>query len=299
MLELQIFISSYNRPDLITKSIDSILNQEGVNFEIIVSDNSTDDKTEKIINSNYNNSVRYIKRTPSVDVISHLNLILNDVKSEYFMIFHDDDIMLSGMLKHLFSELKRDKDVVAVGCNANTIYHSGKIKHWFLKDEINNQTIHNGKEMALRYLSPNLIVPFPSYMYKASVAKSIKFDVSKGGKYCDVAFLVDVANKGKVVMIAAPLMNYYIHAGQDSFKNDFLAKIKLIQYFVKELKMSRMDSGLFSFRLTNIYNELKSVNDLTIKSFFSKRFLILYKYNFRSFIKLTLLSLKNNVRFLN
>lgn len=299
MVELQVFISSYNRPDLITKSIDSIISQSGVNFEVIISDNSTNDKTEEIINKKYKNTIKYIRRIPSVDVISHLNLILQDVQAKNFMIFHDDDIMLPGMLRSLITELNKDDDTVAVGCNANTIYHNGKINHWFLKDKINNQIIYNGKEMAIRYLSPNLIVPFPSYMYNSSVAKSINFDVSKGGKYCDVSFLVDIANRGKIVMIAEPLMNYYVHAGQDSFKNDFLAKIKLIQYFVKILKMSRRDSKLFSFRLTNIYNELKSVNNLTAKSFFTKRFFILYKYDFRSFLKLALLSLKNNLRFLN
>jgi glycosyltransferase involved in cell wall biosynthesis len=49
MPEIQIFIATYNRPTLVVNAINSVLNQDFDSFEVIVSDNSSNDETENLI----------------------------------------------------------------------------------------------------------------------------------------------------------------------------------------------------------------------------------------------------------
>jgi len=46
-----IIIPTYNRPHLIIRAIKSVLNQTYQNFEIVVIDDSPNDKTEKVVKS--------------------------------------------------------------------------------------------------------------------------------------------------------------------------------------------------------------------------------------------------------
>lgn len=289
MRELQVFISTYNRPDIICNTIDSILNQKGVEFEVIVSDNSTNNQTYELL-KNYRDRIKYIKRNVSVNAVEHWNLILGNVTSKYFIIFHDDDIMLDGMLSAIYEAFSNDDEVIAVGSNANTVKNNKIIDTWFLKNNEDVQIVSNGTQMARRYLGKNQIVPFPSYAYKKRVADELKFDPKKGGKYCDVAFLIDVANLGKVKFIAKPLMDYYVHSSQYSFVNEFNERIRLINYIKKCTSINKFNKELRLYRTKNIYEQIRD-SGVNFSTLFRNRSIILIKESdYRSFIKLYVLA---------
>src|SRR5659263_209879 len=102
MSVIQIFIATHNRPILVISAIQSALKQNFGSFEVIVSDNSTNEETGEVIKQFEDNRLIYKRRTPILSSSDHFNAILQDVTSDYFMIFHDDDIMYFNMLKYLF-----------------------------------------------------------------------------------------------------------------------------------------------------------------------------------------------------
>jgi hypothetical protein len=70
---------------------------------LIISDNSTNDETKAIFEKKYYNKARYIHRIPTSS--DHFNLILKEVDSEYFMMFHDDDVLLADMLQEFYENI--------------------------------------------------------------------------------------------------------------------------------------------------------------------------------------------------
>ena len=60
MDKIQVFILTHNRPTKIQFSIDSVLKQTYKNIELIISDNSTNEDTEKLLAKNYFNKFKYI-----------------------------------------------------------------------------------------------------------------------------------------------------------------------------------------------------------------------------------------------
>jgi glycosyltransferase involved in cell wall biosynthesis len=254
--KIQVFLATYNRPHLIEKVIDSILNQTFDSFELVVSDNSINDDTRVIIQNKYAEKVRYIQRVPSNP--DHFNLLLGEVASDYFMMFHDDDTMLPDMIKELYNIIKQNEKIVAVGANAYLSINGRPTKKMVFQCSGENMILDSRDAVIKQYLTRYGIVPFPSYLYRKIVSEFFRFDTSHGGKHCDAAFIMDIADKGSVVILNKPLMNYAIHKGQDSQNHLFLHRIKLINYITKTSSFSQKNMLIKEYRVYNLYSELKA-----------------------------------------
>jgi glycosyltransferase involved in cell wall biosynthesis len=253
---VQIFIATYNRPILVEKAIRSALAQDFDSFEVIVSDNSTTDETESMISMVYAHKLKYKRRKPSLLPIEHLNAILDDVTSQFFMIFHDDDLMYSNMVKELYHAIVSNKSLISVGANARIITPVIIPNRLMLKRKYGNQIISDRDRMAHQYLVKRGIVPLSSYLHREEVSKRLRFNQQNGGKHCDVAFIMDLASIGNVMMLQKPLMDYIVSSGQDSQTNNFLHRIKLINYITKTTSFTKNSSLIKRFRVVNLYYEI-------------------------------------------
>lgn len=250
--KIQVFIMTRNRPKTVVLAIQSVLSQSYPNIELIVSDNSSDDETLNILSS-YKGLLRYVKREPSFENgVDHLNTVIKEVSAKYFMIFHDDDEMLPVMVQSLYEKICESDKYVAVGSNAYAV-KGGKSKLMFApRDSI----IEKGEDLIDRYVNSK-VAPFPSYMYNSDNIKGVLFDAeSKGGKYADVSFLFDILSKGPIAYVGKPLMKYYFHPGQDSANYDFLKRMQLVNYLLRNITDK---ARLTKFRLYSIYRNI--VND--------------------------------------
>lgn len=252
--KIQIFLATYNRPHLIEKVIESILHQSFNSFELVVSDNSTNDETKVIIENKYLDQVKYIRRASTSN--DHFNLILKDVDSEYFMIFHDDDIMHFNMLETLFNKIDINKKIIAIGSNARVI-KNGKVKRDLFYNTLKTDIIIENRDQMVQAYFKTGIVPFPSYLYRNEVAQRLRFNFEHGGKHCDVAFIMDSLSLGSVIFCACPLMDYYIHPNQDSAHHVFIDRIKLINYISITTSFNRSHKLLKTQRMLNLYAEIK------------------------------------------
>lgn len=273
-VSLDVFIPTFNRPGLVEKCVKSVLSQSYSDFNIIVSDNSNNSSTEELFKHLKDTRLRYIKRKKNYTGIEHLNLILSEVESDFFVIFHDDDLMEQDMLKNLIEFLKNNEEIVAVGCNAG-------IKRWLFKNKFrnigNNIVVSTPEELIYLYFYQDKFVPFPSYLYRRVVSQKVRLNYETAGKYSDVVFLLDILDFGRIAFMSNALMFYYQHSGQDTAAHQFLDKIRLIKYIVGSYKLSRIDLPIKNLRLENIYMELKMQYSLgKCQYFLSKRRLKIY-----------------------
>jgi glycosyltransferase involved in cell wall biosynthesis len=280
MSKIEIIIATFNRPNLILRAIDSVLKQTFKDFELIISDNSTNNETKNVISKNNYYNLIYKKRDKFLTGIEHLNIILNEINSEYFIIFHDDDVMHPQMISRLFSTLEKYNEILAVGCNS-IINIKNRNQDKLFSNLKNDKIIERQHQLVEAYSINKSFVPFPSYLYKREVAKNLRLNINNGGKFCDLAFLCEILNFGKIYFIAKPLMTYYIHKNQDTAKHEFLDKIKLINYLKNSLIENK--NAINILRSENIYAELKfvvynKINYIIHPKRFIKQSSIIYKY---------------------
>ena len=252
MPSVQIFIATYNRPLLLEAAINSTLNQDFDSFEVIISDNSTNDETEKLISRFRDNRLKYIKRRPSLSSFTeHFNVIMQDVTAEYFMIFHDDDIMCENMVSTLINEIEKNKLAIAIGANA-FVYINKRLQKKLFRKKNQNQIVKDRNEMAENYLNSD-ILPLPSYLYKREVATTLIFDFNSGGKHADVSFLMNVSDLGHVINMDTPLMYYHFHNSQVSSDFDYPALNSLTNYIIKTTRFIKTDNEILKFRAMHLY----------------------------------------------
>jgi glycosyltransferase involved in cell wall biosynthesis len=276
---IQIFILTHNRPDKLVHSIDSVLKQEVVkcNYEIIVSDNSTNNETEKLIQERYGtvSQLRYRRRSPMTS-IDHFNTVLLEITADFFMLFHDDDTMFPKMVETLYNEMIKDDKLLATGSNAKLIQNEKVLRNFFNKSTDVN--IENVDELVTAYLD-YYHAPFPSYMYRKYVAENIRFDVKKGGKYCDVSFLLDISTNGAIKMLKEPLMRYFLHEGQDSASHICEQQEQLILYLAKVSSFTKDSTLIMKHRIINFYIKVSRLEKPISKSRWKKIHGIFFKYS--------------------
>lgn len=286
MKDLTVFVMTHNRGKMLIETINSVLNQSCNDFKFIVSDNSNNDETENILKSqNLIEKFEYRKRDIECSGLEHFNICLSEVDTKYFVLFHDDDIMLPEYVENMYNTISVGK-YVAVGCNAYK-FCNGKRKSLFLQGK-NDKKIYSSKELSENYCKYE-IAPFPSYIYNKEKIANLKFNNSCG-KYSDVIWLQNVSRKGEILWLAKPCMCYRIHAGQDSSVFDYKNQLKLVREFKKCGVSNKI---IQKYRCDLLYTAL---------SFKKKRFptKIFRKYSFchlypRTIIKNLLLNLKHFV----
>ncbi len=96
------------------------MNQQDVDFEIIVIDNASTDNTEKMMNDfRLNNLVKYIKNDKNIGMIPNWSRALyNYCNGEWVLILSDDDILIDDEYLLKAKELiEKDKEIVIVHAN--------------------------------------------------------------------------------------------------------------------------------------------------------------------------------------
>lgn len=250
--KLQIYIATYNRPEYVIECVNSALRQdESINMEIIVSDNSTNCETEDLMNQ-LNLNVRYIKRHQTLSPIDHLNTIIKEANGEYLTIFHDDDVLLPCYVRRTRGALEKLKNCVAAA--PNSLYINGKLaSSERVRKSESDEIIENQNHLVRQYIgvSSSNPPPFPGYMYRVSCLKNLFLDGAEGGKYSDLTFLIKIASQGEIYWISDPLMKYRIHPSNDTKKEEIEHRMRLSRFIYKSTDIKRKSSEDIEMRFLN------------------------------------------------
>ncbi len=111
-----IVIPTYNRSDLVQGAVRSVLGQTFDDFEVVVSDNCSEDDTREVIESFQDQRVRYV-RTPVHGVIADSwEFARSQARGQLIMMLSDDDAMMHDALAR-FAEEHRRYDAEFLFCN--------------------------------------------------------------------------------------------------------------------------------------------------------------------------------------
>ena len=114
MPKISVIISAYNHEKYVAKSIESILNQTFLDFELIVVDNGSSDSTYKIIKTIKDPRIKIFRIKKNIGFGYALNFALNKSRGEYISLFSSDDIGLPDKLKKQVKYLDDHPGVGAV-----------------------------------------------------------------------------------------------------------------------------------------------------------------------------------------
>lgn len=249
---IQVFILAYERPVFFKAALKSVLDQDYENFIVIVSDNSKSDSIKNVVFELNSPKILYRQRTPSLPAIEHFNQVLSEAYADYFMMFHDDDVMFKNCLSELMRSFKSGEKLVAIGGNARKILGNRQVNSKFCYFE-SDQVVSDAKKMLRRYLLGNVwYSPFPAYLYYRPLMSDLR--LPRMGKHADVLFVSQLCERAPVKMLKSVVMAYRFHDSQDSVVCVLRDRWLMLKWICPKYYDRRSPEIIF-FRLNTIYQK--------------------------------------------
>ena len=124
---VSVLMPAYNAEKYIAQAIESILGQTYDDFEFIIINDSSKDRTEEIILSYKDPRIVYLKNEQNLGVALTLNRGLAVAKGEFIARMDADDISLPERLEKQVAFLVENKAVAVLGTNVETFNEAGTI----------------------------------------------------------------------------------------------------------------------------------------------------------------------------
>lgn len=210
MPRVSVLMPVYNASQFLKQAIDSIIAQILPDWELVIINDGSTDKSKSIIEEYNDRRIRYYENESNLGLIETLNKGFSLCSGEFIARMDADDISLSERLEKQVLFMQNNPHYAMCGGQAQIVDNNGTIK-----GKIFNLCDND-------YLKINLLfsVPFvhPSVMIRSDIAKQYQFD--KSFKHAeDYDLWCRIANNYKVANIADTILQYRWHTTNVSVAN--------------------------------------------------------------------------------
>lgn len=202
---VSVLMPAYNAEKYIAQAIESILGQTFDDFEFIILNDCSKDRTEEIILSYNDPRIVYLKNEQNLGVAVTLNNGLAAATGKYIARMDADDISLPERLEKQVAHLEANEDIAVLGTNVELFNENGTISTgWSATDS---------EQMKVDLLFACGLA-HPSVMMRTEVIRELGgYDVEFNGLE-DYELWCRVLQKSKVAMLPDILLRYRIHGSQ-------------------------------------------------------------------------------------
>ncbi len=200
---VSICLVTYNREGLLPLTLDSILEQTFKDYELIISDDCSDDGTEEICRSYAKRDarIRYSRNAHNLGMPGNLNASLKTAKGVYLAITHDGDIYRADCIARWKKSLDK---YPSAGFVFNSYRTYIKNKEIIFKESY--PAVISGLELGRRLLARWDSCVFGTVMLRKEVLERFGHFDPRFGNYADVDLWLRVAREFDVAYINEPLI---------------------------------------------------------------------------------------------
>lgn len=224
MVELSVALITYNSEDYIQETLESILKQKcSFNFEIVVGDDCSTDKTFEIIQSykhKYPEKFNIQKNNIQLGILKNFKYTIDRCIGKYVFNFDGDDIVKSeNAFQKLITVFNNNPNLGFVDSGYDKFFESqNKTKLY-----VNKDSIGASKSDYRDFIFLGRIIPIGTCFNRALLSKFVDFEIhiNKNVTIEDYPTLVDMAANCDFERIDESLFTYRIHERSYSYNNGF------------------------------------------------------------------------------
>ena len=285
MKKVSILMPMYNSEKYIKESINSILNQEYKNFELIIVDDGSIDSSIEIVKEYNDSRIKLYENIENKGLPYTRNKLLSLATGEYIALLDSDDIALKNRIKAQVEFLEKNKNIDIVGSSA-IIFGKYKI-------EKASKVITGIDDIKCNLMFGNCMLNSTIMMRKEFIEKNNLLYRKECIVCQDYSFFVDAALVGNIENMNISTIKY--RTGHENItKKSKTKNIKLRKNILKEI-------GVRSFKGNGFFlDETEYV--LISKYIWEKSENIEYNYNeFNELIKILnkVIVINKDKKFLN
>lgn len=260
---LSVVVSCYKQEGYIAECLNSILSQDvDFNYELIIADDCSPDKTQQVIKQfylQYPNKIKLLFQEVNVGAARNYIAVHNLARGKYVAHFDGDDVMLPG-------KLQAQVDVMEANNNCNVVFHRAR---YFSDDRSyiaetgslfkDGETVFFTPQELARW---GTIAVHSSYMYRRATRKTKEYTQDFMEWFFAFEYLLDGAtgayiNKIFVEYRCNPAGNAYLSSKAGREKAYLILIRHVIDYFnsVPEFR-----SDFYAHQLINIIMYIKNIH---------------------------------------
>lgn len=225
-IKVSIVIPLFNGERFLKETIDSCLEQNYKNIEIVLIDDCSTDNSRNIINNYKNKNMIQIQNEKNLGINRTVNKAVNYCNGDYLLILGHDDKLPYDHISKIMKEF--DDQTVLVYCNSIIIDSTGKQIRVTYNDNIQ---INKNRKLKFENSKRNIISSTGLIMKKKSFSEVGGFDESFKN-FGEWLLWLKLSNKGKIKYSSLSRAYYRQHETNitNSFKNTKV-KNELLKYF--------------------------------------------------------------------
>lgn len=112
MKKFSIIIPTYNQLPLLKRALESVLHQQGADYEVIVTDDSDNEEIATFIQSTDNQLIKYFHHKSTGSAADNWNFGLSKAEGQYVIVMHHDEALTGSSHLNLTAQALADADVV-------------------------------------------------------------------------------------------------------------------------------------------------------------------------------------------
>jgi glycosyltransferase involved in cell wall biosynthesis len=206
-------VPTYNRKVLLKQTLISLLEQNFVDFEIIVGNDFTDEALSAEILGISDTRIRFINNTINVGELENMNSLLGMARGRYFTWQFDDDPVAPAFLNEAYAALTKLGFPSCVFTSFSFIY--GTAMHKFRRRCDGDVKLLSGKDFIKAYLSGTIKALGSCGLYSSDYLKSIggvrRLTEGPMALHSEYLLLIQAGLLPEVAYIDAPLVTSRIH----------------------------------------------------------------------------------------
>lgn len=235
--KVSICCRTYNHEKFIGQAIESVLAQTFQDWELIISDDCSEDNTLEIIKQFQDPRVKILTNQKNIGVISNLNKVISYAKGSYIAIFDGDDIYFPEKIQKQVTFLDNNPDYGAVFSYIDFIGINNDIKAMYTS-QINNPS-GSQPEMLSKFFYQGNFLAFPTEMFRREFTFIFPESLIALG---DCNFHINTLLKTKIKVLEEPLVKYRISDEQVSnWRTIYSNKIEWMLTLDAFLKLNDLD----------------------------------------------------------
>ncbi len=239
---VSVIMATYNREDLVGAAIGSVLRQTLPDFEFIIIDDASTDKTPDIVQryADKDDRIIFIRNTENKGLVHNLNKALDIARGKYIARMDDDDISLPMRLRRQIEFLNTHPDTTVLG---SWIAPIGSLKPYPF------HRVSNPEYFKIEMYYGSTPISHPSIVIRHDFLKKHKIRYSEKYKYVEDAQLyADILAAGGLIHALPEVLlqyrfmqsnkpsNYYVEQKDNAIKlyaerfKDFYPSITRVEF---------------------------------------------------------------------
>ncbi len=204
---LSICIPTKNRISLLKETVASVLSQGlDSSVEVLISDNLSTDGTREYLSNLSHPCIRNIFRESDGGFSANVNSLINELNGQFFLLLHDDDMLVAGALNNLIEQLKRESEANLVVGSCYYLFESS-LKQKILFAQTDEKCDPNA---AIQRLLVKWSLRAPAIVYRSNVINRENFYQDRFGIAKDSALIFDYLVSGKTLFTSLPIGIYRV-----------------------------------------------------------------------------------------